>query len=97
MKFHDFVHNCFLVNEAPRELMTPVECGGTMDGCRELIAVWSIGGIGTCQNQNAGYLVGANKGLKYAVMQVCNYCKHVFVCLMDISQYLKAFIFSISE
>ncbi|XP_060580835.1 DBH-like monooxygenase protein 2 isoform X1 [Ruditapes philippinarum] len=66
---HTLVYGCEGVNEAPRELMTPVECGGTMDGCRELIAVWSIGGIGTCQNQNAGYLVGANKGLKYAVMQ----------------------------
>jgi hypothetical protein len=77
--------------------MKPMECGGTMDGCRELIAGWSIGGIGTCQNQNAGYLIGANKGLKYAVMQVRDYCKHLFVCIKDIGQYLKDFIFSISE
>jgi hypothetical protein len=58
--------------------MKPTECGGAMEGCRELIAAWAIGGVGTCYNPNAGYLIGANKGLKYAVMQVRYYCKRFF-------------------
>ena len=50
--------------------MKPLECGEAMRGCREMIAAWSIGRKGMCQNRDAGCLIGANKGIKYAVMQV---------------------------
>lgn len=59
-----------VVDAAPGPLMQPTECGGSMDGCRELIAAWTAGGGGDCLDRNMGFLIGANKGLKYAVMQV---------------------------
>ncbi|XP_045188021.1 uncharacterized protein LOC123545778 [Mercenaria mercenaria] len=66
---HILIFGCEGADKAPRNLMEPEECGAIMGGCRELIAAWSAGGIGQCLDKNMGFLVGADKGLKYAVMQ----------------------------
>ncbi|XP_053380180.1 DBH-like monooxygenase protein 1 homolog [Mercenaria mercenaria] len=66
---HTLAFGCDGADKAPRALNEPVECGGTMGGCRELIAAWGAGGTGNCLDRNMGFLIGANKGLKYGVMQ----------------------------
>ncbi|XP_052789490.1 dopamine beta-hydroxylase-like [Mya arenaria] len=66
---HIIVYGCSGMDTAPRELNKPWNCQGEMQSCREMISLWAAGSNGICFNENMGFQVAGEKGLKYAVME----------------------------
>lgn len=54
----------------PHPVGSAKECGGNMEICTEVIGLWGVGFYGNCMNENMGFLIGGEKGFRYAVMEV---------------------------
>ncbi|WAR31781.1 DOPO-like protein [Mya arenaria] len=65
---HIIVYGCSGMDTAPRELNKPWNCQGEMQSCQEMISLWAAGSPGICFNEDMGFQVAGEEGLKYAVM-----------------------------
>ncbi|WAR31784.1 DOPO-like protein, partial [Mya arenaria] len=66
---HIIVYGCAGMNTAPRELNKPWVCEDEIKYCEEAISVWVAGGNGMCFDENMGFQISGEKGLKYAVLE----------------------------
>ena len=58
-----------LFSSADMKETSPEECDMSEENCRSLIAIWTVGHVGTCEDEAYGFRLGKS-GFRRVMMQV---------------------------
>ncbi|XP_045178890.2 DBH-like monooxygenase protein 1 [Mercenaria mercenaria] len=67
---HALIYGCSDYAKIEPSHLSPYQCFmNTINGCNELIAIWTVGSMGICYHENAGFRIGKT-GYKKAVIEL---------------------------